>query len=377
MMTWNDCFNSTTEAILAWAREQAWANDMAACLQDAQWHAEGDVWTHTLMVCRELHELSEWPEVDRRNQLQLLFTALFHDAGKPRTTHIDPETGHTRSPKHAAAGTEIARRVLRELGCDVRTREEICALVTWHGRPPYLLEKPSPEQEVIRLSWLVNNRLLYLFALADTRGRLAREMSRPEENLHFWKAVATDQGCFEQPYPFANEHARFLFYRQELSDLHYTPHPNFSCTMTLLAGLPGAGKDTWLAKHRPQLPVVSLDEIRDEIDVDPTDNQGEVAQLAREQCRVHLRAKRDFAFNATNLTRQLRKRWIDLGHDYGARIEIVYVEPPVATILAQNKRRSRPVPEKVIRNLLDRLEPPTITECHGLTISGDEAIHGS
>src|SRR5574341_342579 len=33
--------------------------------------------------------------------------------------------------------------------------------------PPYLLEKPDPEREVISLSWLVNNRLLYLFAIAD------------------------------------------------------------------------------------------------------------------------------------------------------------------------------------------------------------------
>jgi len=78
----------------------------------------------------------------------------------------------------------IARRVLRELECDLATREEIAALVRFHGRPPFLLEKANPEHEVISLSWLVNNWLLCLFALADTRGRHAKEMSRPEENLH-------------------------------------------------------------------------------------------------------------------------------------------------------------------------------------------------
>jgi predicted kinase len=58
---------------------------------------------------------------------------------------------------------------------------------------------------------------------------------------------------------------------------------------------------------------------------------------AREQCRTHLRARRNFAFNATNITRQMRQRWIELFVDYDARIEVVYLEPPIATILNQNR----------------------------------------
>src|SRR5204863_3203563 len=191
--------------------------------------------------------------------------------------------------------------------------------------PPYLLEKPNPEHEVISLSWLVNNRLLFLVALADTRGRQAKEMSRPEENLHLWKLVAEERACFERPYAFANDQARFLFYRDQLSSLHYVPHEEYRCTVTLMSGLPGAGKDTWLAKHRPTLPVVSLDAVRGELDVDATDNQGAVIQAAREQCREHLRGGRDFAFNATNITCQTRQRWINLFADYKARVEIVYL----------------------------------------------------
>ncbi|HEX5398694.1 MAG TPA: AAA family ATPase [Verrucomicrobiae bacterium] len=340
---------------------------MATCNQDSQWHAEGDVWTHTKMVCAELECLADWPSLDRATQLKLLFTSLFHDSGKPATTALDPETGRTRSPKHALVGAEIARRVLRDLDCDILTREEIAALVRFHGRPPFILEKPSPEHEVISLSWLVNNRLLYLFALADTRGRHSKEMSRPEENLHLWKLAAEERNCFLTPYAFANDQARFLFYRDQLSSLHYTPHVDYRCTVTLMSGLPGAGKDTWLAKHRSETPVVALDAIRESLDMEATDNQGEVIQTAREKCREYLRAKQNFAFNATNITRQMRQRWIDLFTDYGARIEVVYLEPPVAAILAQNKRRTNPVPEKVILRLLEKLEPPTVTECHSLT----------
>ena len=44
------------------------------------------------------------------------------------------------------------------------------------------------------------------------------------------------------------------------------------------------------------------------LDVDATENQGEVIQAAREACREHLRAGRDFALNGTNTVRQTRKR---------------------------------------------------------------------
>jgi putative nucleotidyltransferase with HDIG domain len=368
MKIWDEVERSSIDALLGWAETQSWVRDMAACGQDAQWHAEGDVWTHTRMVVGALERMPDWAALDRNSQLKLLFTALFHDAGKPATTTTDPATGRTHSPKHALVGVEIARRVLRELGCPLAVREEIAGLVRFHGRPPYLLEKADAAHEIISLSWLVNHRLLYLFALADTRGRTARKMARPEENLHLWKMVAEENGCFEQPYAFANDHARFLFYRGALSSLHYTPRAEHSCTVTLIAGLPGSGKDSWLARNRPQLPVVSLDDLRAQHDIEPTDDQGEIAQLARESCREHLRAGRDSAFNATNILRQTRKRWIDLFADYKARVELVYLEPPLATIFTQNDRRPQRVPEKVMHRLVEKLEPPTVTEGHSLLL---------
>jgi predicted kinase len=370
MKNWDEVKCATTDQTIAWAEAQPWAKAMADCQQDAEWHAEGDVWTHTRMVVAEVERLPEWPSLDRDAQLKLLFTALFHDAGKPATSVIDPASGRTHSPKHALVGMGIGRHVLRALGCGLGVREEIAALVRYHGRPPYLLEKPDPAHEVIALSWLVNHRLLYLFALADTRGRRTREMSRPEENIHLWRMVAEENGCFDRPYAFANDHARLLFYRESLSSLHYTPREEHRCTATLMSGLPGSGKDTWLARHRSGLPVVSLDDLRADLDVDATDNQGEVIQAARETCRQHLRGGRDFAFNATNTVRQTRKRWIDLFVDYGARVEVVYLEPPLSVLLQQNERRTKPVPKQVIQHLVEKLEPPTWAEAHSVSLIG-------
>jgi predicted kinase len=321
------------------------------------------------MVLGQLLELDEWPSLTPHEQTILIFTALFHDVAKPLTTEVDPETGRVRSPKHAVKGEHVARAVLRDLGCELTTREEIARMVRYHGRPAFLLERDEPTHEVIRLSWLVINRLLYLFALADTRGRDTDSMTRPEENLHFWKLMAEEAGCYDLPYPFATDHARFTFFRQREPNLHYVPHEDFACSVTLMAGLPGSGKDTWLFRNRADLPVVSLDDIRGELGVEPTDDQGRVAQTAQERCREFLRSGTSFAFNATNTMRQTRGRWLDLFADYNARIEIAYLEPPFENLLRQNKTRSKAVPEPVIRKLADKCEPPTWMECHDLTLS--------
>ncbi|MGB0582033.1 MAG: AAA family ATPase [Limisphaerales bacterium] len=368
MRTWRDIEAASDEQILAWAKDQVWALAMARCQQDAEWHAEGDVWTHTALVCQQLLELDAWAELARREQLILLFTALFHDSGKPATTMTDPDTGRVSSPTHALRSLGIVREALTELGCNYATREEIAMLVRFHGRPNFLLEKESPEDELIRLSWLLRHRLLSFFVLADTRGRDTESMDRPEDNLRLWQLVAEENGCFDQPYRFANDQARFLWFRGELSSLHYVPPEKFRCTVTLMSGLPGSGKDTWLERNRPELPVVALDDLRTELGIDPTGNQGEVVQLGRERCREQLRTGSDFAFNATNITRQTRKKWIDLFADYGARVKIVYVEPPLTEIRRNNRQRKSPVPEEVISKLFRRLEPPTLTECHALEL---------
>jgi putative nucleotidyltransferase with HDIG domain len=368
-MKWKQLKQSSLSEITDWAETQSWCRAMSDCAQDAEWHSEGDVWTHTKMVLFQLLELEEWQSLTSHEQLVLVFTALFHDVAKPLTTEVDPETGRVRSPKHAVKGEQVVRSVLRDLRCDLKTREEIARLVRYHGRPAFLLERSEPAHEVVRLSWLVSNRLLYLFALADTRGRDTDSMTRPEENLHYWKLIAEESGCYDQAHPFATDHARFTFFRQREPNLHYVPHEDFSCTVTLMAGLPGSGKDTWLSRNRPDLPIISLDDIRSELEIDATENQGLVAQHAKERCRELLRAKTSFAFNATNTMRQTRSRWLDLFADYNARIDIVYVEPPFETVLRQNNTRIRVVPEAIIRRLAENCEPPTWLECHSLTLS--------
>ncbi len=364
--TWHDLLaKPEPDSILAWAMDFPWAKAMEDCPQEEEWHAEGDVWTHSCLVVAECARLAEWPSLAPHQRLTLLLAALLHDCGKPATTRFDEESQRLRSIGHSRVGSNIARQTLRELGAPLREREEIAQLVLAHGRPPFFMRQEWPEGDVIKQSLTCHLPMLLRLCWADTRGRKSeQDSSQVEGALRLYEETAQQLGCWQQAYPFANEQARSLFARGKLSDLHYTPRAPEGSRVIMLAGPPGAGKDTFIANRFATLPVVSLDSLREELDVSPTGNQGAVIQLAKEHCRVHLREQESFIFNATNLTRDLRQRWLGLFHDYAAHITIIYLEPPLREILRRNKQRDADVPESVIRKLLPKAEPPTLLEAH-------------
>ncbi|UYQ92224.1 AAA family ATPase [Chitinophaga horti] len=134
----------------------------------------------------------------------------------------------------------------------------------------------------------------------------------------------------------------------------------------LMSGLPGAGKDTFIKKHYPDLPVISLDDIREQLNVQATDKSGngQAIQAAKEQARVYLRKKQPFVWNATNTTRQMRAQLISLFLTYKAAVKIVYLEVPYRKLLAQNKNREAVVPAPAIEKLVRKLEVPALWEAH-------------
>src|SRR5262249_48641790 len=144
-------------------------------------------------------------------------------------------------------------------------------------------------------------------------------------------------GCLTRPYQFASDHARFEYFRHEDRDPTYAAYDDTRVEVVLMSGLPGAGKDHWLGQSLPDWPVISLDQIRRELGIDPEESQGLVVSHARELLRGYLRRRERVAWNATNLSQDMRARTIDLCADYGARIRIVYVETPYIRLFVQNR----------------------------------------
>lgn len=180
--------------------------------------------------------------------------------------------------------------------------------------------------------------------------------------IALFEELCREYDCLESPRSFPSGHSRFEYFRSENRDPAYLAHEDFSCQVTMLSGLPGAGKDTWIADHLPGIPVVSLDALRTELREEATGSQGRVVQAAREMARENLRNHQDFIWNATNLSRELRGQLIDLFTAYHARIQIVYVETSPDVLFKQNRERINRVPAAAIERMLDRWQIPSPIE---------------
>lgn len=339
---------------------------MADCPQNPLYHAEGDVLTHTRLVCEALVRLPAWRQLPESERSVLFAAALFHDVGKPLCTRIDPE-GNITSRGHVPRGARFTRQLFWEgeaASAPFKIREQIVALVRFSGLPFHFLDESNPQYAVIRASQQVRCDWLSILAEADLGGRICNDSPQMLEKIALFREFCAENHCLDKPYTFASDHSRFIYFRKENSHPEYVAYDDTRFEVVLMCALPGTGKDYWIAHNLQGWPIVSLDALREEMDIAPEDEQGPVIAEARELARIYLRQHKSFVWNATNVTRSRRGRLIDLFVDYGARVRIVYLEVPPNEVLRRNRERERIVPEGVIWNMAAHLELPEITEAH-------------
>ena len=345
-----------------------WFRDMKGVPQDAEWHAEGDVFIHTKMVVEALIALPEFQVLTDSEKHILFAAAMFHDVEKrsTTTTELIGSKLRTVSPNHAKKGEYTARGELyRNLNAPFETREQIAKLVRMHGLPLWAIQRTDPAREVIGASLVLNTKLLAMLAKADILGRVCNDADELLLRIDLFEELCRENGCWGKPYPFSSDYARYWYLNKPGSPPEYEPFDDLENEVIMLSALPGSGKDRYLSRHL-QLPVLSLDDIRREHKIDPTDKKGNgrVIQLGLEKARDYLRAKTPFVFNATNITRDMRQKWIALFTDYRARVTITYLEVPYKQLLTQNRNRSHPVPESVLEKLIAKLDIPGPKEAH-------------
>ncbi len=145
---------------------------LVGCPQDPEWHPEGDVWVHTLMVVDEARKWND--DLSRPQLIAVMLGALCHDLGKPATTaHID---GRIRSLDHEQAGVTPTTAVLDRLrlhtigGYDVRS--QVLGLVAHHLKPGMFHKAARVGDGAFRrLAQRVDLELLARLARADCHGR--------------------------------------------------------------------------------------------------------------------------------------------------------------------------------------------------------------
>ena len=146
---------------------------LVGCPQEAEWHPEGDVWLHTLMVVD--HARAAIDDLDRARGLTIMLGAVCHDFGKPATTaFLD---GRIRSPNHEPVGVPLTLTCLDRLnvhsldGFDAR--HHVVGLVAYHLAPGMWHKAATPvgDGAFRRLAQRVDLELLARLARADCQGR--------------------------------------------------------------------------------------------------------------------------------------------------------------------------------------------------------------
>jgi tRNA nucleotidyltransferase (CCA-adding enzyme) len=146
---------------------------LVGCEQEPEWHPEGDVWIHTLLVIDQAR--TRINDLDRARQIVVMLGALCHDLGKPPTTAF--VEGRIRSIDHEQAGVAPATAVLDRLnihsvdGYDVR--KQVLGIVAHHLKPGMFRQSPTPVSDGAfrRLAEKVDLELLARLAKSDCLGR--------------------------------------------------------------------------------------------------------------------------------------------------------------------------------------------------------------
>lgn len=340
--------------------------------QDPVFHGEGDVLAHTRLVMEELERLPFFRALDRDGQETMRMAAALHDLGKRTCTRL--EDGRWISPNHSAAGAKLAREFLMgQAGlCGtpraLARRETVCALIRWHMRPVHIGADGASGRllrEMASLGGLTQGftlEMLAALAEADCRGRRAEDVPQLLEAVELFKLAAEDERCLRGPRGYPDAYSRWADLNGKSSWPDAPVYNSAWGTVVMMSGLPGTGKDTYIALRHPDLPMLSLDGLRRELGVAAREDEGAVARTARERARELLRQRQPFVFNATNLSTAVRGRWIGLFHQYGAAVRIVYLETGRQERERRNLSRADSVPESAVARMLRDLAPPTFAE---------------
>lgn len=134
--------------------------------QEARFHPEGDVYTHTMMVLDQAATL----RAGAVNPRGLMLAALCHDFGKPETTKTIE--GRIRSFGHEQAGIPLASKMIGRMSREVRLTRYVENMVLLHMRPNALVHMKSGVKAYMKLlDEAVEPSDLLLLAQADHCGR--------------------------------------------------------------------------------------------------------------------------------------------------------------------------------------------------------------
>ena len=188
---------------------------MKGVAQPPQYHPEGEVFVHTLLLLEKLHPTHEGANSGSISKT-LAWGALLHDVGKPPTFRIAPD--RIRFDGHVEIGIKMAVEILRRLRFSNHETDQILALIENHMRFGDVQRmKQSTLKKFLRLPDFDEHLELHRLDCLSSHGQLdAYEYSRQQLQTMPPEAI--------RPTP--------LITGRDLIEAGYQPGPRFKEVLT-------------------------------------------------------------------------------------------------------------------------------------------------
>jgi tRNA nucleotidyltransferase (CCA-adding enzyme) len=172
--------------------------------QDPEWHPEGNVGRHTMLVLDAAASISRREGLEGDDRAVLLFAALSHDFAKATTTELRERDGRLRwtSWGHEEQGGPMARAFLERIGIKNSIVGQVVPLVEHHLAHSSIGREATP-RAVRRLALRLapaNIAQLLLLVEADHSGRPPLPGGLPEGAIRI-QEVAHAQAVERKPQP--------------------------------------------------------------------------------------------------------------------------------------------------------------------------------
>lgn len=143
---------------------------LSKTMQRLDYHPEGDVWRHTLLVT----DLAALCCHKTANPLGFMWGALLHDIGKPLVTTIE---GHT--PKHNEAGVKVFNEQLKAFIPDKKLQQYIKTIIYYHMHLMNMVRNGAKDYSYLKIlkgiDGIVRVEDLILMTKCDKLGRYKDE----------------------------------------------------------------------------------------------------------------------------------------------------------------------------------------------------------
>ena len=333
--------------------------------QDKVYHAEGDVWTHTKMCCDSLINLPEYNKANNESKFVMFYAALLHDIAKPICTKQE-DNGSISSKGHSKKGAIDVRIDLWKKNIPFHLRERICNIINVHQVPFFAFKtQKTPEflSHLLAEQTILNE--LITVAKADMLGRTSIHRQSALDDIALFEIIAQEQNCLFQKKQFPNLNTKIKYFNSNgIISSDYEFFKENGSHVYVMSGIPASGKNHWISQNMPNLPMLSFDSAKEELGLKHGENDGKAAHLVIDRAKDFLRNKKNFIFNATHLSKQMRDKTLSLLYNYDAFVSMIYKEVSYEEILKRNNQRNTTLSNKKIEEMLLKWEVPTSDEAH-------------